>query len=64
MNKYSQEKIKKIVIQIYETCGLDMDDMSEAELERICNYCYNNQDLFQKDLLKYNDIKNKILDDD
>tara|TARA_Y100000034_G_C6673307_1_gene295720 strand:- start:374 stop:580 length:207 start_codon:yes stop_codon:yes gene_type:complete len=56
MNNYSLEYIRKCLFRIYENYGLNTDDMSEAEIERICDYYYNNQNIFKRDLLKSNVI--------
>ena len=52
MNTYSIEHIKKLLDKIYEKYGLDTNDMSDAEIDRMCEYYYNNQNILKKDLLK------------
>ena len=47
---YTFEKIKVLIEELYENYGLEIYDMTEYEIEKLCSYYFKNQEQLQKDL--------------
>lgn len=47
---YSFEKIKSLIEEMYENYGLEIYDMTDYEMEKLCSYYLKNQEQLEKDL--------------